>query len=130
MKVFCLLAVVVLAGSGCSSDGKEAQIERACILVNGWPVDYASVWPAVVESSIPNGKSAGEEMASAYLQPVIDQFEITDPTAGRIAREYKEYWRMLEREVIATGALPNADSPSLQLLASLQEECAPYDDYQ
>ena len=129
-KTSLILLSVLVLGAGCSSDGKEAQIERACIFVNGWPADYASLWPAVVENTIPNGQSAGDEMAFNYLQPMIDEFEITDPTARRIAEEYQQYWILLEDEILATGALPDASSPSTQLLAGLQEECAPYDNYE
>lgn len=130
VKAFGLTGIVALLVAGCGSNSTESQIQRACIFVNGWPADYASLWPAVIENAVPKGLSAGEEMSRTYLQPMIDEFDITNPTALRIAREYQEYWILLEREIISSGQLPDANSPSTRLLAGLQEECAPYDDYQ
>ena len=129
-KSLAVAGALAFLGTGCASNSTESQIQRACIFVNGWPADYASLWPAVVENAVPKGLSAGEEMSRTYLQPMIDEFDITNPTALRIAREYQDYWILLEREIIQTGQLPDANSPSTRLLAGLQEECAPYDDYQ
>ena len=137
MKNRKALRALVVAGAssalwltGCSSDSKESQIERSCIIVNGWPVDYAQIWPAQVKNAASRGSSPGREMSDSYIQVMIDGFEITDPTALRIVTDYQKYWILLEEDLVRSGGELERDSRSTQLMADLLEECEPYADYE
>ena len=123
-----------LVSSGCSSEPtaaekRERDFSRACLIINNWPVDVASVWGPVAERAIAEGGSAGEAMAGyVRVQSAVVMDDVTDPDALALVDDYQEYWRLFERDLIAAGGVsPSADSPSTQLGARLLETCAPYD---
>ena len=60
---------------------------------------------------------------------MVDELGATHSTALRITRDYQDYWRLLQQEIVSSRHLTDAKSSSTRLLAGLQEEWT-CEDYQ
>ncbi len=120
-----ILAVLFIQGCGFSeSNSVSNQLENACRIINGWPEDYAVLWPSAVErhNEAPDEIQAYDIMAE-YIDLTVKEFEIRDSTAIDLTEKYKLYWAALELDLInGGGALPDNPS-STKLQGSLMREC-------
>lgn len=130
--VAVLAAVMTTACGGPSADQiSQEQIENACYQVNQWPTDFALVWNATAERAIPQGESAGQQMATFVdlgTDLLNDDQPYTDPLARRIIDDYKTYWITYEQDVLAHGGASTGDDYySMRLMNELGRYCAQYD---
>jgi hypothetical protein len=102
----------------------ESQLDYACEIINGWPADYASIWPTAVQkhNAAPDDVSASGYM-QGYITLLATEFKISDSEPSRMVESYKQYWSMLEMDYISGGGvLP--DSPiSTGIVSNLMQRC-------
>ncbi len=124
---FGSLLICVGLISGCSSTlPKDAtsQLDYACTIINGWPVDYATVWPTAVEkhNASPDSVSASGYMED-YLNSAILAFGIDDPQALDLAEAYRDSWRLLETDLINGGGQLPPNAASAGVVGDLMQYC-------
>lgn len=113
--------------SGCSttfSKDSSSQLDYACTIINGWPVDYATVWPTAVEkhNASPDTVSASGYMED-YLNSAILVFGIDDPQALDLAETYRDSWRILETDLINGGGQLPPNAMSAGVVGDLMQYC-------
>ena len=124
---------IFLVLAACSAEPTPAeirtqQLSRACGIVNAFPSDYVSVWGPAVERAAANGTAPSVAMATYITMQLSFLGELTDPDAVQIYEDYKEYWRLLERDLIANGGkAPESGSVSVEEGARLLNFCAQFD---
>ena len=124
--IIAVLASLVLL-SGCSTTETtnfSAQLDFACTLVNGWPADYAAIWPLAVKrhNESPDTVSAGDEMIR-YIDGALTLMTIDDVEAGRLINSYKKYWQLLEADLIRGGGVMPDDPISSGIVGGLMQSC-------
>lgn len=118
--------LALLAGCGISAlpTDAESQLDYACEIINGWPADYASVWPTAVEK---HNASPEEVSASGYMQSYITAmatgFKITDTEPSQMVEDYKDYWSMLEMDYINGGGVLPSSPLSTGIVSNLMQRC-------
>jgi hypothetical protein len=120
-----LISLVLL--SGCTppqATNSSAQLDLACALVNGWPEDYATIWPLAVKrhNESPDNISAGDEMIR-YIDGALTLMTIDDREAERLVDGYKNYWQLLEVDLIRGGGTFPDDPISSEIVSSLMRSC-------
>ena len=120
-----LICLVFL--SGCTppqATNSSAQLDLACALVNGWPEDYATIWPSAVKrhNESPDKISAGDEM-TRYIDGALALMTIDDSEAERLVDGYKSYWQLLEVDLIRGGGTIPDDPISSGIVSSLMRSC-------
>lgn len=113
--------------SSCSTSlPKDAasQLDYACTIINGWPADYATVWPTAVEkhNASPETVSAAGYMED-YLNSAILAFGIDDPQALDLAEAYRDSWRLLEMDLINGGGQLPPNAVSSGVVGDLMQYC-------
>jgi hypothetical protein len=113
--------------SGCASTlpkDASSQLDYACTIINGWPVDYATVWPTAVEkhNASPDTVSASSYMED-YLNSAILAFGIDDPQALDLAQAYRDSWRLLEMDLINGGGQLPPNAMSAGVVGDLMQYC-------
>jgi len=136
MGVKCFFTIIfplILVLAGCASEPSAAeirtqQLSRTCSIVNAWPSDYLSVWGPAVERANANGTAPSDSMVAYITSQFSLLGDLTDPDAVQIYEDYKGYWRLLERDLIANGGkAPESGSASLEEGARLLKFCAQFD---
>lgn len=120
-----LISVIIL--SGCSNSNPPSasnQLDYACAIVNNWPVDYATIWPLAVKNhnKSPELLSAGDYMKE-YIDLESSLFEIDDQVAADIIDRYKNYWTLLELDLIRGGGMMPDDPISSGTVPDLMTYC-------
>jgi len=124
---------IFLALAACSSEPSAAkirteQLNRTCSVVNAWPTDYFAVWGPAVEKSAKDGSSPSDAMAAYITMQFSLLGDLTDPDALQIYEDYKEYWSLLERDLMTSGGkVPEAGSASVEEGARLLKFCGQFD---
>ena len=113
--------------SGCATSlpkDASSQLDYACTIINGWPVDYATVWPTAVEkhNASPESVSASGYMED-YLNSAIVAFGIDDPEALELAQTYRDSWRLLEMDLINGGGQLSPNALSAGIVGDLMQYC-------
>lgn len=107
---------------------RTQQLSRACSIVNAWPSDYISVWGPTVKRAAENGTSPSDAMATYITAQLSILGDLTDPDAIQIYEDYKEYWILLERDLVANGGnAPESGSPIVEEGSRLLKFCAQFD---
>lgn len=123
--LFTLLSLGLL--SSCSTSlpkDASSQLDYACTIINGWPTDYATVWPTAVEkhNASPETVSAAGYM-EGYLNSAIVAFGIDDPQALKLVEAYRDSWRLLEADLISGGGRLPSNSMSASVVGDLMQYC-------
>lgn len=127
MRFRTLILASSLLLTSCSSEfptDSESQWDYACEIVTGWPADYATVWPTAVRkhNESPDQVSAAEYMQD-YVTTMSLAFRISDAGPSLMISQYKDYWGLLEQDMIfGGGTLPDNPISSGQV-ADLMEQC-------
>jgi hypothetical protein len=126
LKFATLLASVCFL-SGCSTSlptDASSQLDYACAIINGWPVDYATVWPNAVKShnASPDTVSAADYMTD-YIQAASDAFKIDEPEALDLIERYKWSWVLLEMDLINGGGVLRANPTFSGKAGELMQYC-------
>ena len=113
--------------SGCSTSlptDASSQLDYACTIINGWPVDYATVWPTAVEkhNASPETVSASGYM-EGYVNAAIAAFGIDDPEALDLVHAYRNSWALLEMDLISGGGRLPDNSSSASVVGDLMQFC-------
>jgi hypothetical protein len=113
--------------SGCSTSlptDASSQLDYACTIINGWPVDYATVWPTAVEkhNASPETVSASSYMED-YLNSAIAVFGIDEPEALDLVYAYRDSWELLEMDLISGGGQLPENSLSASVVGDLMQYC-------
>ena len=123
------VSVLVCLGilSGCSTSlptDSSSQMGYACTIINGWPVDYATVWPTAVEkhNASPETVSAASYMED-YLNAAIFAFGIDDPEALELAENYRDSWSLLEMDLMIGGGKLPSNPVSTGVVGDLMQYC-------
>ncbi len=124
---FVTLLVSVSFLTGCSTSlptDASSQLDYACTIINGWPVDYATVWPTAVEkhNASPETVSASGYMED-YLNSAIAAFEIDEPEALDLVYAYRDSWKLLEMDLISGGGRLPENSISAGVVGDLMQYC-------
>ena len=124
---FAALLVCVGMLPGCSTflaTDSSSQLDYACTIINGWPVDYATVWPTAVEkhNASPETVSASGYM-EGYLNSAILAFGIDDPEALELVQAYRDSWRLLEMDLISGGGRLPSNPVSTGVVGDLMQYC-------
>jgi hypothetical protein len=121
---FLLCAVLLSGCTPAEMTNDTEQIDLACALVNGWPEDYATIWPLAVKrhNELPDTVSAGDEMIR-YIDGALTLMTIDDPEAERLIDGYKSYWQLLEVDLINGGGVMPEDPISSGIVSSLMRSC-------
>jgi hypothetical protein len=121
--IFLLFALTSCGITSFPTDS-ESQLDYACEIVNGWPADYASVWPTAVEK---HNASPDEVSAAGYMQNYITSiatvFKITESEPLQMVEDYKDYWSMLEMDYINGGGTLPPSPLSTGIVSSLMQRC-------
>lgn len=126
-KLSIKLIVCLVLLSGCTPAERansSEQIDLACALVNGWPEDYATIWPWAVKrhNEYPDTISAGDEMIR-YIDGALTLMTIDDAEAERLIDGYKSYWQLLEVDLISGGGVLPDDPISSGIVSGLMQSC-------
>lgn len=127
------LLTPVLLATACSSEPsanelKEQQLAQACMVVNMWPTDVAIVWGPTSERARAKGESPAEAMANYVNLQSLVAGDLTEPEAIELVEDYKNYWFLLEQDLIANpGQTPQEDWESTKEGSRLLQYCAKYD---
>ena len=113
--------------SGCSTSlptDASSQLDYACTIINGWPEDYAAVWPTAVEkhNASPETVSAASYMEE-YLNSAILAFGLDDPEALELAENYRDSWSLLELHLINGGGTLSSNSAFVGVVSDLMQYC-------
>ncbi len=107
---------------------RTQQLSQTCSLVNALPNDYVSVWGPAVSRAAASGTAPSDAMAAYVTMQFSLLDELTDPDAVQIYEDYKGYWVLLERDLIAnSGNAPEPGSASVEEGARLLKFCAQFD---
>ena len=125
IKVFFISSILCL--TGCSSEfpiDSESQWDYACEIVTGWPTDYATVWPTAERkhNEAPDQVSAAEYMQN-YVTTMSSAFGISDAGPSLMVSQYKDYWSLLEQDLIFGGGVLPQNPVSSGQIADLMEQC-------
>jgi len=127
LEQFVALAACVGILAGCSTSlpkDSSSQLDYACTIINGWPVDYATVWPTAVakHNASPETVSASSYMED-YLNSAILAFGIDDPEALDLVETYRDSWRLLEMDLINGGGRLPSNAVSTGAFGDLMQYC-------
>ncbi len=102
----------------------SAQLNLACAIVNGWPEDYATIWPLAVKrhNESPETVSASDEMVE-YVDLASSLYEIDNVEARRLIDSYKNYWKLLEVDLIRGEGVMPEDPISSGIVGELMQSC-------
>lgn len=127
LRKYATLIVCVATLSGCSSSlptDTSSQLDYACIIINNWPIDYATVWPQAVlkHNASPETVSAAEYM-KGYVEIQSGAFGISDPEAVSLIERYKDSWNFLELDLLIGGGVMPSDPVSPGVVGKLMQYC-------
>lgn len=120
-----LVSLVLISGCATPQEtNSSAQLDLACALVTGWPEDFATIWPLAVKrhNESPDNVSAGDEMIR-YIDGALTLLTIDNEEAERLVNGYKNYWRLLELDLIRGGGAMPDDPISSGIVSSLMRSC-------
>lgn len=123
--------VLLAACSGSTTSSNDEAVATACTVVNGWPADFAELWPATLTNAVERGDSAGQSMRE-YVEGTHIVQDMTNATVRQILEDYARYWELLEEDwraaVMRGDESAPVTGPAADLLQRLQEQCRPYED--
>lgn len=123
---FMLILPLVLL-TGCTTalpNDLESQWDYACEIVTGWPGDYATVWPTAVRkhNETPEEISAAEYM-NGYVESMALAVGISDSGPRIMIDQYKDYWELLEQDLIFGGGTLPQNPISTGKVSDLMRQC-------
>jgi len=122
-----VISISISILTGCSYSlptDKSSQLDYACTIINGWPGDYATIWPTAVKkhNESPETVSAADYM-TGYIQAASGAFGINDPEAIDLVGKYKLYWNLLETDYILGGGVLPTNPTSTEIVSDLMKHC-------
>ena len=121
-----LLFVSLFIDIGITNATAISQVGIACQTVNDWPVDVATVWPAAVKWHNKNPSKYAAEYMKGYIESWKLHSKVNDPNAIEIFRKYKNYWYLLEADLMYGANKLDNNAISVQYLALLMKKCSKY----
>jgi len=121
-----LLLVSLFVNLGITNANAISQVGVACQTVNSWPVDFATVWPAAVKWQNKNPSKYAADYMRDYIESWKLYSKINDPNAIEIFRKYKNYWYLLEADLMFSTTKLDKNAISIQYLAPLMKKCSKY----
>ena len=120
-----LIGLFVLTGCAPAQPANSSsQLDLACAIVNNWPEDYVTIWPLAIKrhNESPDTVSAGDYM-NEYLDLASSLYTIDDTEALGIIANYKNYWQLLEVDLIRGEGVLSKDPISSGIVGSLMQTC-------